>query len=328
MEEDCCEREASSAEPAVAGCSSSGASVAVNAMFRRVIGHREAYFRSEQLGSPDLTDDEKRTLLAELFATKPAVFLERYWQFLEHSDRDCFSHLAHDYDIGYYLRLLAPDRRGRTSGRTKMIANRRYAALRQLVADGDYFSDEEMRQREPLLYDQMVGQYLSELEKSRMMPKTERSGTLVGLFADFADTQRTALRRKEEETFEDHASRREKLLRQARSRRRTGELDGQRNGAVSDEEEEEEEEELSDDEEEGDANEVAFPATVSDEEKAQLRAEYISHMHERFLAGKDEEFVDYSDIDSNTRNDPIDLMQRDAEDDYFDSEPPTNVKEE
>lgn len=157
------------------------------------------------------------------------------------------------------------------------------------------------------------------------MPKTDRSGTLTGMFADFADTQRTAMRRKEEEAYEDQASRREKLLRHAQNRLRTIHPDNEETATSSDEEEV-----LSndDEEDEDDPMEAPFPSTVTPEEQSQFRAEFISHMHERFLAGKDAEFVDYDQIDSDYRNDPIDLIQRDAEDDYFDSEEPNDVKEE
>ncbi|NXL68303.1 CCD97 protein, partial [Chordeiles acutipennis] len=46
----------------------------------------------------------------------------------------------------------------RPPARTR-LRNRRYAALRQLIQDGEYFSEEEMRAREPLLYQHYIGQY-------------------------------------------------------------------------------------------------------------------------------------------------------------------------
>jgi hypothetical protein len=41
------------------------------------------------------------------------------------------------------------------------IKNRRLAAMQKLQGEG-FFSDEEMRRRAPLLYSQLVGQYLGE----------------------------------------------------------------------------------------------------------------------------------------------------------------------
>ena len=42
------------------------------------------------------------------------------------------------------------------------IRNRRYLELQKLQAEGQYFSNEKMREREPFLFDMMVGQYLDD----------------------------------------------------------------------------------------------------------------------------------------------------------------------
>lgn len=45
----------------------------------------------------------------------------------------------------------------------KTRKNRRYVALRKLIKeDNEYFSDWEMRTRDPLLYNDMIGKYLNE----------------------------------------------------------------------------------------------------------------------------------------------------------------------
>lgn len=54
------------------------------------------------------------------------------------------------------------------------IKNRRFDALKKMVTEGTYFSEEEMRKRNPLLYEQLVGQYLSEEEK-RMREEIDTS---------------------------------------------------------------------------------------------------------------------------------------------------------
>ncbi|NWH82408.1 CCD97 protein, partial [Piaya cayana] len=46
----------------------------------------------------------------------------------------------------------------RSPARTR-LRNRRYAALRRLIQEGDYFSEEAMRAREPLLYHHYIGRY-------------------------------------------------------------------------------------------------------------------------------------------------------------------------
>lgn len=46
--------------------------------------------------------------------------------------------------------------------RAQLVKNRRYLAIQALRAEGSYFSNEKMREREPYLFDLMVGQYLDD----------------------------------------------------------------------------------------------------------------------------------------------------------------------
>lgn len=46
-----------------------------------------------------------------------------------------------------------------------LTRNRRYAELLRLREQGNYFSNEKMREREPLLFDVMVGKYLDDKGK-------------------------------------------------------------------------------------------------------------------------------------------------------------------
>lgn len=40
-----------------------------------------------------------------------------------------------------------------------LVKNRRYSKLRQLILQGEYFSDESMRERSPALYEQYIGKW-------------------------------------------------------------------------------------------------------------------------------------------------------------------------
>ncbi|NWZ88318.1 CCD97 protein, partial [Poecile atricapillus] len=56
-----------------------------------------------------------------------------------------------------------PDRsrgapRGRPPARTR-LRNRRFAALRELLREGDYFSEERMRLRAPRLFQHYIGRF-------------------------------------------------------------------------------------------------------------------------------------------------------------------------
>jgi len=50
----------------------------------------------------------------------------------------------------------------------------RYEAMRRLEALGEYFSDEEMKQRDPLLYEDMIGQHLTDDDVKTMLAADER----------------------------------------------------------------------------------------------------------------------------------------------------------
>jgi hypothetical protein len=47
----------------------------------------------------------------------------------------------------------------------------------------------------------------------------------------------------------------------------------------------------------------------------------------RFLAGEDSDYFDYESVDNNELYDDLDIINKDLEDDYFDSEEANEVKE-
>nr|CAD7576124.1 unnamed protein product [Timema californicum] len=120
---------------------------------------------SQQIGEPELTFVQKRKIAEDLLSKNSGQFLARFGQFLEPQHLKCFditNEDGMDYEVQYYLKQLQ-----RFHNKSKMrvvIKNRRYEALKKLVNEGTYFSDEEMKKRNPLLYDRLVGCYLSGLE--------------------------------------------------------------------------------------------------------------------------------------------------------------------
>lgn len=137
------------------------------------IGKSSAVFKSQQIGDPDLTEEEKRTHAEGVLFENPVAFLERFGSFL--SERhlnlfDSFKNETNNYDIDYYLnhlRTILTD-----DAKKRLVRNRRFEALKRLENDGKYFSEFEMEKREPLLYHQLVGQYLSEGEKLQRLKET------------------------------------------------------------------------------------------------------------------------------------------------------------
>uniref|UniRef100_A0AAY4DHL3 CCD97-like C-terminal domain-containing protein n=1 Tax=Denticeps clupeoides TaxID=299321 RepID=A0AAY4DHL3_9TELE len=243
--------------------------------------------KSQQLGEPDLTRDERRRILLEQYQAKPLVFLERYRAHLKPEHLGAFSHLGSDCRAQHYCKEVQSCAASR-AGKTK-VRNHRFAALRALQEGGQYFSEEQMRVREPLLYEQYIGQYLNDEEILQRSQETMQAGPggLADLLLNSYQEKVLQKRMQEEQEYEDAA------------------------------EEESEEED-------GDGERIFKEWEPTAEEKVLLREEFISQMHQRFLEGKDKDFDyrfgDDPSVDENPDYDNLDIVSRDAEERYFDDD--------
>ncbi|XP_030646551.1 coiled-coil domain-containing protein 97 [Chanos chanos] len=238
--------------------------------------------KSQQLGEPDLTMEERREILMTQYKTKPLVFLERYQTHLKPEHLGAFSHLSTDCRAQHYCKEV--QKRASSQINSTRVRNHRYGALRALQREGQYFSEEQMRFREPLLYEQYIGQYLSEEEILQRSQEAMQKGTggLADLLIDSYQERVLQSRLQEEQDREEGA-----------------------------------EEESEDEDGNGESREPAWEPTP--EEKAMLREEFVSQMHQRFLDGKDKDF-NYSEVDENPDYDNLDIVSHDAEERYFDED--------
>lgn len=86
--------------------------------------------KSQQLGEPDLTLEERRAALLEQYRSKPLVFLERYQAHLKPEHLGAFAHLSADCRTQYYSEEVR--RRASSQASKTSVKNHRYAALRAL----------------------------------------------------------------------------------------------------------------------------------------------------------------------------------------------------
>ena len=249
-------------------------------MFRRVISSGLT-IKAQQRGDPDLTEDEKIATLSVMLFDQPGAFLMRFGSVLDNADLDYFAKSS-EYEVKFRVKelrkqLVPANRQTRTR-------NRRYKCMEELLST-DYFSEEEMRQRNPLLFRHYVGQYMSEEEVAEL------------------DGTRTDM------SLSSHIMRK---MRQdvCRERERV---------QVEREREQEEEEDTSSEEE--DEGMEGGRVEVTEAEKLLLRREFLRVMQLRFLRGEDRDF-DYSSVDTNERYDSVEMQQQDGEDAYFDGEEP------
>uniref|UniRef100_A0A3Q2XK78 Coiled-coil domain containing 97 n=1 Tax=Hippocampus comes TaxID=109280 RepID=A0A3Q2XK78_HIPCM len=267
----------------------------VNALLEAVVASG-SQVKSQQIGDAELTTEERTKELLHQYRSKPLVFLERYHKCLKPEHLSAFSHVSADPRAGHYSEVI--QRQAAATTHKTRVRNQRYAALRALQkGKGLYFSEEQMRTREPLLYEQYIGQYLTDDES--MLGDAQQGGAapegaaggLSHLLLNSYQERLIQCRLQEEQDREE--------------------------GAREEEEEEEEEED------EGKrrllkaVQENTWEPTS--EEKALLREEFISQMHQRFLDGKDTDF-NYSEVDENPDYDNLDIVNRDAEEKYFDED--------
>ncbi|XP_053208183.1 coiled-coil domain-containing protein 97-like [Panonychus citri] len=287
----------------------------VNDLFKTILENPSAFIVDQQKDAPELLYNQRLEILSQLYEEKKLSFLIRYNQFLSKSQlefiRDSLSHLDKDDEILYYLEKLIP------SKNVNLIKQRRYSALQSLIEEGKYFNDNNMRERNPHLYEQMIGRYLSSKELSSIEDQDREESEIQRPLSTFLLRQMDKNRQEESrleqrtEDGDDQSNDDDGFFKRIQSYNR------KEDGQIQEEEEEEEEED-SDDE----TKETKQSQREEDEERKELlRKEFTNLMYESFLAGKDDKF-DYGTVDSNSKYDPINLINRDAEDSWFDSEEP------
>ena len=156
-------------------------------MFDRICSSN-VIITSQQRDEPDLRREQKHDILHHIYITNPENFIYRFGLLLTDDELKQYF----DPNTDYMKKLL-------NSNRHKIRANRRYAYMQQLLANGTYFSEEAMKERSPLLYEQMIGRYND--NKSNQLVKRTADGPL----ADFYMEHLEALTHQERVTkeFED-----------------------------------------------------------------------------------------------------------------------------
>ncbi|XP_029363664.1 coiled-coil domain-containing protein 97 isoform X2 [Echeneis naucrates] len=250
--------------------------------------------KSQQIGEAELTVDQRRQELLQQYSSRPLVFLERYHACLKPQHLSAFAHVSSDPRTHHYSKVI--QRRADGCPDKTRIRNQRYAALRALQKEGQYFSEEQMRIREPLLYEQYIGQYLTDeevLERSQEAMLDCAQGEPGAPAGGAGGLAHLLLNSYQERLIQSRLQ-----------------LEQEREDCQQEEEE---------DEEDDNSRVQGKEWEPTSEEKALLREEFISQMHQRFLDGKDKDF-NYSEVDENPDYDNLDIVSRDAEDKYFDED--------
>lgn len=268
-----------------------------------------AHFAHRQRDAPDLTQQEKFDIGAEILRKSHVQFLARFGKYLQASDLRFFQDVSgdpeKDYEIQFYLKEIAH----RCAHSDVIVKNRRFAAMQELEARGVYFSEKEMKQREPLLYQQLIGQYMTEEEQKKQAEKAInrsdlRFSTILLSFMDSAQENMLYRFQKEKEECQEEEEEEE--------------------GSEEEDNKKHDKAELDDDDELTEDPPEITAVRATDIWRQQQREEFRAILHEKFLSGCDTEF-DYSQVDSNPDYDSLATVSLDEEQKYFLSEEPDKV---
>ena len=172
----------------------------------KTVSLSDGFFKHQQRGEPDLTQDEKAQIATDLISSKPAVFLSRSGRFLSEDHLTYFEQLkTSNYELEFYLNE-ARQNQCRFIKQNK-VRNRRYAAMRKMLeSSDDYFSETAMKARNPLLYEQLIGRFLTEEEKEEQARPDMSNCSLTNIILDHIDLNKERddkKRMKEEEDEEE-----------------------------------------------------------------------------------------------------------------------------
>lgn len=101
---------------------------------------------------------ERLEYVCALLQRDPGVFLERHGEHLLEQELVHFEALRSDHEVDFHLKALEVARGGGLKS-APLIRNRRLAAMQRLLAEGHYFSEAAMEQRQPWLFHQYIGRH-------------------------------------------------------------------------------------------------------------------------------------------------------------------------
>jgi len=162
----------------------------------------DGFFRHQQVGEGDLATEEKEKIVKELVQSKPALFLQRFGRFLSVTQLDYFESLRDDdFEVSHYLKETKQLTCRKV--RQQRVKNRRYAMLQRMLAASDpHFSEAAMRERNPLLYQQLVGKFMTAEEKAADEAVDMTNCSLSKIILEHMDINKERDDRKREEKEE------------------------------------------------------------------------------------------------------------------------------
>ena len=135
------------------------------------ISRSDAHFKHQQRDEPDLEVNEKYKIASDILKSNMPLFLSRFGSYLLPEDLTYFADHRNTYEVDFYLKEI--EKQHDKILNRKLVNNRRYAAMQELMDGGEYFSEDEMKWRDPWLYFQMIGQYMTDEDIQAKVDKAD-----------------------------------------------------------------------------------------------------------------------------------------------------------
>ncbi|ALC38905.1 CG7810 [Drosophila busckii] len=286
-------------------------------IFKALANNSSIVFKSQQIDDPELQLAEKQQIAHNAFSKNRENFLIRFGSFLDEQQLSDFQTLGMQPPIKpdenlEEMCLLLLDYQRKLHTRKVCVKNRRYRAMQQLLQKGEYFSEHEMMQRAPELYQELVGQYLSAQEIKQRDSYDVRNTTFSGILMHSLEQQQRNELLQQLESSENIREEPAEYAVPPSCKTQWGGFDDDEPVACS-----------------TSRNTAKLPTLSTPQfytagERELMRNEFMGIMKERFLTGQDEDF-DYAAVDNNAQLDDLQQIEQDAQDAYFDEDEASNI---
>lgn len=266
-------------------------------------------FKVAHVNEEEVKTSEKVKIAHDIYRRSPIDFLIRFGKYLAPNHLQYFENLKVSGDISTssFDECVAQLKVYHSAeSRHKRVRNRRFKALQKLQNESDYFSEKQMMSRNPLLYEQLIGQYLTDEEIIERDGVDRENLTFLDLILETVDRNQMREMKNEQMLEEDLDS---EILMDDQKKQINGHENKPKQWG---------------DFEVTDTTpsfkpEVRKQSMISAPERRLLREEFLQEMYNSFIDGRDTD-VDYSSIDNDEQYDDLQQLSQDAEDKYFDSE--------
>ncbi|XP_070496978.1 coiled-coil domain-containing protein 97 [Chironomus tepperi] len=286
-----------------------------DALINHISTDNKAFFKHQQKDEDDLQIDEKKVILTDILANSHSNFLARFGMMLKKEHLKYFESQDYDEKQEELVKEQIKKLYYNLDHERTLIKNRRYVAMIKLINEKEYFSDIEMERRNPVLYNELVGKFISPAERAKRRRPNAETSTLVDVLLNQIDYDETCENAKKQRELEGENSRQsfDSESDVESSHMQWGNFDN---------------EDVDCSRKSKSRRKRNADILITAGERDLLRDEFLGIMYNDFLTGRDTEFFDYSQVDKNEEYDDMSLEKdQDFEDKYFD-EDSQNVSQE